>query len=121
MLAEILKTNPVDHLGFKVNLQQLSVALDKISFNGVVNTEQHFKSPGLSLVLSSGSRIWTFECDRHEDHLIFEGDLPTKDLAVDVSFTFCFNNIRRISSACSYRYSWSVGYINFNACCSSNI
>ena len=94
MLAEILKTNPVDHLGFKVNLQQLSVTLDKISFNGVVTTEQHFKSPGLSLVLSSGSRIWTFDCDRQEDHLIFEGDLPTKDLALDVSFTFCFNNGR---------------------------
>ena len=94
MLAEILKTNPVDHLGIKVNLQQISVTLDKISFNGVVTTEQHFNSPGLSLVLSSGSRIWTFDCDRHEDHLIFEGDLPTKDLALDVSFTFCFNNIQ---------------------------
>ena len=32
MLAEILKTNPVDHLGFNVSLNHLSVTLDKVSF-----------------------------------------------------------------------------------------
>ena len=94
MLAEILKTNPVDHLGLKASLQQLNVTLDRIKFIGIITTEQNFTPPGLSLVLNSGSRMWRFDCERQKDHLIFEGDLQTKDLNPDISFTFCFNNIQ---------------------------
>ena len=66
MLAEILKTNPVDHLGLKASLQQLNVTLDRIKFIGIITTEQNFTPPGLSLVLNSGSRMWRFDCERQK-------------------------------------------------------
>lgn len=104
MLAEILKTNPVDHLGFNVTLQNLSVTLEKFSFNGIVSTEQTI-STGLSLLVKSGSRAWTFDCNKQTGNLIFEGHLPTKELANDISLTFCFNNIR---------YLWLVMKLNLS-------
>lgn len=94
MLAKILKTNPLNQLGFNVTLQKLSVSLHKVSFVGVVITEQHLSPPGLSLELSSGSRKWSICCESQKDHLIFEGDIATKDLELDLLFTFCFNNIQ---------------------------
>ena len=96
MLAEILKTKPVDHLGFNITLRHLNITLEKVSFTGMVSTEHHLSPPSLSLEISSGSRRWSFCCHSGEDHLILEGEVPTKDLALDVSFTLCFNNIRSL-------------------------
>ena len=94
MLAEILKTNPVDHLGFNVSLNHLSVTLDKVSFTAKASTEHYLSPPGLSLEISSGSSRWSFCCHPSDDDLILEGQVPTKELALGVSFTLCFNNIR---------------------------
>ncbi|EAU71013.1 hypothetical protein BL107_05769 [Synechococcus sp. BL107] len=94
MLAEILKTNPVEHLGFKVTLKNLSITIDKFSFKGVVDKVENLSPTDLSLVLKSGSQTWTFKCDKHENQLTFGGDLCTKDLDLDVLFTLCFNNIQ---------------------------
>ena len=94
MLAEILKTNPVDHLGFNVSLNHLSVTLDKVSFTAKASTEHYLSPPGLAIEISSGSSRWSFCCHPSDDDLILEGQVPTKELALDVSFTLCFNNIR---------------------------
>ena len=93
MLAEILKTNPVEHLGLNVTLQNLSVTIDEVSLIVVVTTKQHLSSPGLSLKARSGAGMWSFNCSTQGDNQIIKGELPTKDLDINVSFTFCFNNI----------------------------
>ena len=94
MLAEILKTNPIDHLGFNITLKKLSVTLDKLTFLGVVSTQQQLLPPGLTLVLSSGSRKWSFCSNLQGSSLVLEGEVSTKDLDVDVSFEIYFNNIQ---------------------------
>ena len=94
MLAKILKTKPVDHLGFNISLQHLGVTLDEVSFSGKIYAEQYLSPPGLSIELCSGSRKWVFPCDSREDSFILKGQVPTKDLAIDVSFAICFNNIK---------------------------
>ena len=97
MLAEILNTNPIDHLGFNMTLKQLSITLDKLTFIVVVAPQQQLLSPALSLLISSGSGSWSFSSNSQEDHDVIEGEILTKELDIDVSFTLHFSNIQ---------YSW---------------
>ena len=97
MLAEILNTNPIDHLGFNMTLKQLSITLDKLTFIVVVAPQQQLLSPALSLLISSGSGSWSFSPNSQEDHDVIEGEILTKELDIDVSFTLHFSNIQ---------YSW---------------
>ena len=94
MLAEILKTNPLDHLGIHVTLTHLSFTAEKLVFAGTVVSEHQLSPPGLSLVLSSDTSRWSFRSVFKEDRLVFEGDIPTKNLSRDVSLTILFNNIQ---------------------------
>ena len=94
MLVEILKTNSVDHFGFNIVLKHFSVTLDKLNFVAVVSPLRQHQAPDLSLLIKSGSRVWSFCSGFNEDQLIFDGEIPTKDLAVDVSLTICFGNIQ---------------------------
>ena len=94
MLAEILKTNPLDHLGIHVTLTHLSFTAEKLVFAGTVVSEHQLSPPGLSLVLSSDTSRWSFRSVFKEDRLVFEGDIPTKTLSRDVSLTILFNNIQ---------------------------
>ena len=61
MLAEILKTNPLDHLGIHVTLTHLSFTAEKLVFAGTVVSEHQLSPPGLSLVLSSDTRDGLFD------------------------------------------------------------
>ena len=94
MLAEILKTNPIDQLGFNITLKNLSVTLDKLKFFGVVSTQQQLSPPGLTLLLRSGSRKWSFCSNLQGNNHVLEGEVLTKDLDANVSFELCFNNIQ---------------------------
>ena len=94
MLAKITKTNSVDHLGFNIALKHLSVSLDKLSFVGVVSPKYQLLPPDISLSLSSGSRNWSFYCHVQADHHIIEGEIPTNELDLDLSFKIFFNNIQ---------------------------
>lgn len=93
MLAEIVNTNQLDYLGFNITLKHLSVTLDKFTFIGFVTSKQQLSPPGLSLLLRSGSRSWSFCSDPLEDQLVIKGEIPTKELAIDLSFSLYFNNI----------------------------
>ena len=94
MLAKIVNTNPIDHLGFNMTLKQLSITLDKLTFIVAVAPQQQLLSPALSILLTSGSSSWSFSSDFQEDHNIIEGEILTKQLDIDVSFTLYFNNIQ---------------------------
>ena len=51
----------------------------------------------LSLLISSGSGSWSFSSNSQEDHEVIEGEIFTKELDIDLSFTLHFSNIQ---------YSW---------------
>ena len=94
MLAKITDTNPVDHLGFDIILKHLSIALDNFSFVGVILPKHQLSPPALSLLLVSGSRSWSFPCHFQEGCHIIQGEIPTKELGIDLSFKLLFNNIQ---------------------------
>lgn len=94
MLAEILKTYPLHNIGINIILTHLSFSVEKLAFTGTVSSKFQLLPPGLSLVLRSGANTWSFRSVSNEDRLVFEGDIPTKDLSRDVSLTILFNNIQ---------------------------
>ena len=94
MLAEILKTHPLDHLGITITLTHLSFTVEKFEFAGTVVSEHQLSPPGFSIVLNSGTSAWPFRSVFKEDCMIFEGGVPTKDLSRDASLTILFNNIQ---------------------------
>ena len=94
MLAKITDTNPVDHLGFYITLRHLSIALDNFSFVGVIVPKHQLSPPALSLLLVSGPRSWSFPCHFQEGEHIIQGEIPTKELGIDLSFKLLFNNIQ---------------------------
>ena len=94
MLAKITNTNSVDHLGFEITLRHLSITLDKLSFIGVIVPKHQPIPPSVSLLLTSGSRTWSFPCHFQEDKYIIQGHIPSSELDIDVLFKLLFNNIQ---------------------------
>ena len=73
MLAEILKSYPLDHLGITFTLNDLNFTVDKLEFVRTVVSEHQLSPPGFSLVLNSGTSAWPFRSVFKEDCLILEG------------------------------------------------
>ena len=94
MLAKVTNTNSIDHLGFDITFKHLIVTLDKLSFVGVVVPKHQLLPPDLSLLLASGSLNWSFPCKFQEEQHVIEGEIPTSELAIDLSFKIYFNNIQ---------------------------